>query len=81
MAGPDSISITTEHVNNVANPIDDIRRYATAGSVMIPVEVLEKLYLNPPQKVDGNLRRTFGNPTPLYVLIFPRHTSCIILPN
>lgn len=34
--------------------LEDLRRYATNGSVMIPLEVLEKLYLSPPNKVSGH---------------------------
>ncbi len=52
--------------NNVTNDhFEGLRRYATDGSVMIPMEALEKLYLNPPSKVQGHLRSTFGNPTPM----------------
>jgi hypothetical protein len=52
--------------NNAANnPFEALGRYVTNGSVMIPMEALEKLYLNPPSKVSGDLRRTFGNPTPM----------------
>ncbi len=29
----------------------------------------EKLYLQPEQAVAGNLRLTFGNPTPMYALV------------
>lgn len=66
---PDAVDpgLQKEHNGNVDN-LEDIRRYATAGSVMIPMEALEKLYLNPPTKVKGDLRQTFGNPTPMYVL-------------
>lgn len=45
--------------------LEGLRHYATNGSVTIPVEILENLYLNPPSKVSGHLRQTFGNPTPL----------------
>lgn len=52
--------------NNMAdNTFEGLRRYATDGSVMIPMEALEKLYLSPPTKVQGHLRNTFGNPTPM----------------
>lgn len=44
---------------------NDLTRYDTAGSIMMPKEIFEKLYLNPENKVSGNLRKTFGNPTPL----------------
>lgn len=35
------------------------------SSVTISNEMFEKLYLNPANKVKGDLRRTFANPTPL----------------
>lgn len=40
----------------------------TAGSISISPELFEKLYLSPPNKVKGELRKTFGNPTPVYAL-------------
>ena len=42
-----------------------LNRYATNGSVAIPMEVFEKMYLNPQMVVKGQLVKTFGNPTPL----------------
>jgi hypothetical protein len=45
--------------------VEHLDRYATNGSVAIPMEVFEKMYLNPQMPVKGELRRTFGNPTPL----------------
>lgn len=47
-----------------------LQRIQTAQSVNISAELFEKLYLNPPNKVSGDLRRTFANPTPLYVSFF-----------
>ncbi|CAK4034247.1 related to GPR1 and Fun34p [Lecanosticta acicola] len=44
------------------NALEKIR---TAGSVSIPPELFEKLYLSPENKVKGDLRKTFGNPTPI----------------
>jgi hypothetical protein len=54
---------------------DDLRREAThesvlervrsAGLLTISPEMFEKLYLNPKTTVKGDLRGTFGNPTPL----------------
>ena len=46
---------------------DALERIRTAGSVSIPPELFEKLYLSPENRVSGDLRKTFGNPTPLYV--------------
>jgi uncharacterized protein len=44
---------------------DNLNRYATNASVAIPMEVFEKMYLNPETRVKGELRKTFANPTPL----------------
>ena len=43
-----------------------LSRMETAGSVVMTKELFEKLYLSPQTKVSGDLRKTFGNPTPLY---------------
>ena len=40
-------------------------RTRTAGSVPISPELFEKLYLSPENRVKGDLRQTFGNPTPM----------------
>ena len=42
-----------------------LQKIRTAGSVSIPPELFEKLYLSPQNVVKGDLRKTFGNPTPL----------------
>ncbi len=42
-----------------------LRRIRTAGSISISPELFEKIYLSPQNAVKGDLRRTFGNPTPL----------------
>lgn len=42
-----------------------LNRIRTAGSISISPELFEKLYLSPENKVSGELRKTFGNPTPL----------------
>lgn len=39
-------------------------------SLSISPELFEKLYLSPQNKVKGELRGTFGNPTPVYVSLF-----------
>ena len=44
---------------------DVLQRVRTAGSISISPELFEKLYLTPENKVKGDLRKTFGNPTPL----------------
>lgn len=49
-----------------------LRRIQTAESVLLPIprDAFEKLYLNPKLPTTGNLRRTFGNPTPISLLGF-----------
>lgn len=42
-----------------------LRRIRTAGSISISPELFEKIYLSPQNAVKGDLRKTFGNPTPL----------------
>jgi hypothetical protein len=37
----------------------------TANSFAISPELFEKMYLTPQNQVKGDLRKTFGNPTPL----------------
>lgn len=57
------VGVDHMHPNDSAeNALQKIR---TAGSVSIPPEIFEKLYLNPESKVKGDLRKTFGNPTPM----------------
>lgn len=48
--------------------INHLMRASTRDSIAVPRELLEKIYLNPPQTVKGGLRRTFANPTPLPVV-------------
>ncbi|KAF1976252.1 GPR1/FUN34/YaaH-class plasma membrane protein [Bimuria novae-zelandiae CBS 107.79] len=47
-----------------------LRKMRTAGSISITPELFEKLYLSPQNKVHGDLRKTFGNPTPLAIIGF-----------
>jgi hypothetical protein len=42
-----------------------LQKIRTAQSVTISPELFEKLYLSPQNVVKGDLRKTFGNPTPL----------------
>ncbi|KAJ5203382.1 plasma membrane ammonium transporter [Penicillium cf. viridicatum] len=44
----------------------------TAESIMLPIprDTFEKLYLTPKMPIAGNLRRTFGNPTPISLMGF-----------
>ncbi|KAI1322439.1 GPR1/FUN34/YaaH-class plasma membrane protein [Xylariaceae sp. FL0255] len=47
-----------------------IRPVPTGGSVAMPPELFEKLYLSPQNKAKGDLRKTFGNPTPVGIAGF-----------
>ena len=42
-----------------------LQKIRTAGSITISPELFEKLYLSPQNAVRGDLRKTFGNPTPM----------------
>jgi len=56
-----------EHLNSNLNANDAAERIRTAGSISISPELFEKIYLSPHNRVKGDLRKTFGNPTPLSV--------------
>ena len=49
------------------DPAHALNRIRTTGSLSISPELFEKIYLSPQNRVAGELRKTFGNPTPLYV--------------
>ncbi len=53
------------HMPEHETPDDALRRIRTAGSVSMSPELFEKLYLSPENRVSGDLRKTFGNPTPM----------------
>lgn len=68
--------------NGGLDPIDpyytknnDLRR---VESLSISPELFEKLYLSPQNVVKGDLRKTFGNPTPAYASMFLRSLNCTI---
>ena len=42
-----------------------LKRIRTAGSISISPELFEKIYLSPQNAVKRDLRKTFGNPTPV----------------
>lgn len=46
-------------------PDDALKKVQTAGSISISPELFEKIYLSPQNKVKGDIRQTFGNPTPM----------------
>jgi hypothetical protein len=56
----------TYHMNdtNIDNETA-LKRIRTAGSISISPELFEKIYLSPQNVVKGDLRKTFGNPTPV----------------
>lgn len=47
-----------------------LERLRSSGTVMMTPELFERLYLQPLSSVKGDLRKTFGNPTPLGLLGF-----------
>ena len=61
--------------NPIANGSHDNIHHSSNGhrlerigtSIVLTPEMFEKLYFQPHNKVSGDLRSTFGNPTPLYV--------------
>lgn len=54
-----------------------LEKIRTAGSISISPELFEKIYLSPQNRVHGEIRKTFGNPTPMYV---PWIFQCIGIP-
>jgi hypothetical protein len=55
------------YMNKEMSRDDALKRIRTAGSISLSPELFEKLYLQPQNKVKGELRKTFANPTPLSV--------------
>lgn len=51
-----------DHVDDGGN---NLNKFKSEGAVSISAELFEKLYLSPKNAVEGELRKTFGNPTPL----------------
>jgi len=58
------------HLQADMDPGQALRRIQTAGSISISPELFEKIYLSPQNQVKGDLRKTFGNPTPLAIIGF-----------
>ena len=54
-----------QYLEGDEHPDSALKRIRTAGSVSLSPELFEKLYLSPENRVKGDLRKTFGNPTPL----------------
>ncbi|KAH8797940.1 hypothetical protein F5884DRAFT_687550 [Xylogone sp. PMI_703] len=65
---------STGNTYHLSDPTMDsgvaLNRIRTAGSISISPELFEKIYLSPQNIVKGDLRKTFGNPTPLALLGF-----------
>jgi hypothetical protein len=56
----------TYHLNDTSMGHGEaLHRIRTAGSISISPELFEKIYLSPQNAVKGDLRKTFGNPTPV----------------
>lgn len=64
------------------NGMDALERFRSSNTVMMTPELFEKLYLGPQNRVKGDLRRTFGNPTPLglvgYVVALTPLSCCLM---
>ncbi|KAH7250612.1 hypothetical protein FSOLCH5_000217 [Fusarium solani] len=65
-----------------AQRMDALKQFRSAASVQMSPELFEKLYLSPMNEVKGNLRQTFGNPTPIalvgFLLAFTPLTCCLM---
>ncbi|KAF9874743.1 GPR1/FUN34/YaaH-class plasma membrane protein [Colletotrichum karsti] len=59
-----------EYISPQMSRDDALKRMKTAGSISISPELFEKLYLSPQNQVKGDLRKTFGNPTPIAIVGF-----------
>lgn len=59
-----------QHLDHHHDSDAALKKLRTAGSISISPELFEKLYLTPQHKVSGDLRRTFGNPTPIALIGF-----------
>ncbi|CAN8106185.1 unnamed protein product [Discula destructiva] len=64
---PDIEETAYDHQEDVGNMLNRAR---TTGAVSVTPELFEKLYLQPKNEVSGQLRRTFGNPTPIGIIGF-----------
>lgn len=64
------MSANHEHLDGNTSSDDALTKIRTAGSISISPELFEKIYLSPQNKVKGELRGTFANPTPLALVGF-----------
>ncbi|KAL7894995.1 GPR1/FUN34/yaaH family domain-containing protein [Trichoderma sp. SZMC 28014] len=61
---------TRNNVDFDSDRSDALNRFRSAASINMTPELFEKLYLAPQSKVKGQLRDTFGNPTPIALVGF-----------
>jgi uncharacterized protein len=54
-----------QHLTKEMSSDEALKRIRTGGSISISPELFEKLYLTPQNRVKGELRKTFANPTPV----------------
>ena len=59
-----------EHLDSDHDSGTALHKIKTAGSISISPALFEKLYLSPENRVKGELRKTFANPTPLALVGF-----------
>ncbi|KAF2763074.1 GPR1/FUN34/YaaH-class plasma membrane protein [Pseudovirgaria hyperparasitica] len=59
-----------QHLGSNEQADNALQRIRTAGSISISPELFEKIYLSPQNRVAGDLRKTFANPTPLCLIGF-----------
>jgi hypothetical protein len=67
---PRENGISPTRTNDTHFDSEEKLRYELAKTVTLTPELYEKLFLTPKTQVSGNLRSTFGNPTPVGVLGF-----------
>jgi uncharacterized protein len=58
-------TLNQNHLGRGMTTDQALNRIRTAGSISISPELFEKIYLSPENRVHGDLRKTFANPTPL----------------
>lgn len=70
------------HLDSSMDTENALKKIRTTGSLSISPELFEKIYLSPQNRVAGDLRKTFGNPTPLCLggfLLSLSPLSCILM--
>lgn len=75
MARPGDVKETSLENGNALSKTDSIDheeqlRNVLTNTMSISPELFERVYLSPKNKVSGDLRKTFANPTPLAILGF-----------